>query len=637
MIKVSRFALFSILLLLVCSKGYCTSFPDNILFKTYAEQIHLADSIREAIYDNEYEQIFSSLDEMKTRAEAKGDVTLKNIFEYYKFLATFEKRKTTPDYESNLLAFIKQTDENHQDAVKAEAFELLADYYWEIKKYALSLENYLYAYESYSPFTLQDFPHKIDYLYKIGGRYYYFRDYNTAKKYFLEVWHDKYSESINNPTSKLNTMGLCYSNLDKNDSAIYYLTKACDQAVRQKDEVWIGIISGNLAQVKIKQKKINEALPLFEKNIELSRNHHNLSDLAVSLSEYGALLFTRNEHKRNMEMQMEALDIINKKNWNTNYPITSRVYPNIAKAYADAGNMALAYSYLDSAKQAKDSVEKIKNSAFVSGVQHKIDTEKHMAELHKKESEIKNQRRFKNMLLFGLILLLLLVFFILRNLSNQKKSNIIISAEKMKSETLLLNILPSEVAEELKQSGMSEAKQYEKVSVLFTDFVGFTLVSEKLTPQELVEEIHYCFTAFDEIIDRNELEKIKTIGDAYLAVCGMPVEDRDHATKTVQAALEISEFIANREQQGGKFKIRIGINSGPVVAGIVGVKKFAYDIWGDTVNTAARMEQNSVNGKINISGSTYELVKNDFHCIPRGKIAAKNKGEVDMYFVERKS
>lgn len=220
----------------------------------------------------------------------------------------------------------------------------------------------------------------------------------------------------------------------------------------------------------------------------------------------------------------------------------------------------------------------------------------------------------------------------------QKKK---ITKEKKRSEELLLNILPSEVAEELKLKGESEAKQFDDVTVLISDFVNFTIASENLTPKELVGEINHCFTAFDEIIGRNGLEKIKTTGDAYLAVCGLPHVDEQHAKKTVTAANEILRFMNERKKalglKDGLGVVRIGINSGSVVAGIVGVKKYAYDIWGDTVNIAARMEQNCEVGKINISGATYELVKNDFTCVHRGKIEAKNKGEIDMYFVETAS
>ncbi|MES2559504.1 MAG: adenylate/guanylate cyclase domain-containing protein [Bacteroidota bacterium] len=202
--------------------------------------------------------------------------------------------------------------------------------------------------------------------------------------------------------------------------------------------------------------------------------------------------------------------------------------------------------------------------------------------------------------------------------------------EKQKSDALLLNILPEGVAEELKNKGYAEAKQYNHVTVLFTDMVNFTGISEQMTPRELVAEIHQNFTAFDTIIEKHGLEKIKTIGDAYLAVSGLPIEHHNHAQRVAAAALDIQQYMA---QNNGKFQIRIGLHSGPVVAGIVGVKKYAFDIWGDTVNMAARMEQNSEAGKINISAATYELIKDDFTCEYRGKINAKNKGEVDMYFV----
>jgi class 3 adenylate cyclase len=216
-------------------------------------------------------------------------------------------------------------------------------------------------------------------------------------------------------------------------------------------------------------------------------------------------------------------------------------------------------------------------------------------------------------------------------LTQQKEA---LATEKKKSDDLLLNILPAEVAEELKETGTTKAQHFDHVTVLFTDFVNFTQISEQLSPEELVQELHECFRAFDDIMERNGLEKIKTIGDAYLAVSGMPVANERHAYNAVKAGLEIVDFILNRSSDKRSFEVRVGINSGELVAGIVGVKKFAYDIWGDTVNMASRMESNSEPGKVNVSENTHELILNDFTFTYRGKINAKNKGEVDMYFVD---
>ncbi|RYD93469.1 MAG: adenylate/guanylate cyclase domain-containing protein, partial [Sphingobacteriales bacterium] len=175
---------------------------------------------------------------------------------------------------------------------------------------------------------------------------------------------------------------------------------------------------------------------------------------------------------------------------------------------------------------------------------------------------------------------------------------------------------------------------YDEVSVLFTDFVNFTGIAEQLGVDELLEELNINFTAFDQIMERHGLEKIKTIGDAYLAVSGLPVKNEAHAQNAVAAALDILAFVVARKKEVPYgLDIRIGIHSGSLIAGIVGVKKFAYDIWGDTVNTAARMEQNSAPGKINISEHTQLLVKATFDCTYRGKLQVKGKGEMDMYFV----
>lgn len=255
-------------------------------------------------------------------------------------------------------------------------------------------------------------------------------------------------------------------------------------------------------------------------------------------------------------------------------------------------------------------------------------------ELAKAEQEKKDirQRNIRNFILVGLFCALAFLLVVYRQRNR-------IAKEKQRSEELLLNILPAETAEELKATGVAQAKDFAEVTVLFTDFKNFTNMSERLSAQELVSEINYYYSAFDNIISKYNIEKIKTIGDAYMCAGGLPTANKTHAEDTVNAALEIRDFILaekeKRQTQGKNFiEIRIGCNTGPVIAGIVGIKKFAYDIWGDTVNTASRMESSGEVGKVNISGSTYKLVKGKFTCTYRGKIEAKNKGEVDMYFVE---
>lgn len=236
-----------------------------------------------------------------------------------------------------------------------------------------------------------------------------------------------------------------------------------------------------------------------------------------------------------------------------------------------------------------------------------------------------NERKQKTIIYAVVAGLVLLAFFLY-----------FVQKEKKKSELLLLNILPTEVADELKATGATTAKHYDNVTVLFTDFVNFTQAAENLSPQGLIDELHACFKIFDEITGKYNIEKIKTIGDAYLAVCGLPTADHKHAENIVKAAVEINAFMQDRLAKMGSertFKIRIGIHSGSVVAGIVGVKKFAYDIWGDTVNTAARMEQNSEAGRINISETTYDLVKDKFTCEYRGELEVKGKGVMRMYYV----
>jgi len=321
----------------------------------------------------------------------------------------------------------------------------------------------------------------------------------------------------------------------------------------------------------------------------------------------------------------------------------------ISDSYLALGRPDSAVVRLKSHLALKDSLLGIERVKVLADMQEKYESEKKEKEIlglkaDNLEKDLRDEQRIRSRNIYisiGVVALLLAIGLWSR-LQFVHKSKAAIQKEKDISEGLLLNILPEEVAAELKQKGEAEARLIDEVTVLFTDFKGFTAMSEKLTPKELVRDIHECFSAFDHIMVRNGMEKIKTIGDAYMAAGGLPVPNNTHAGDAVRAALELRDFI----EQGKKdkiakgllyFEVRIGIHTGPVVAGIVGVKKFAYDIWGDTVNTASRMESSGEPGRVNISQYTYQLIKDDpsFSFEPRGKVQAKGKGEVEMWFVER--
>jgi len=251
-------------------------------------------------------------------------------------------------------------------------------------------------------------------------------------------------------------------------------------------------------------------------------------------------------------------------------------------------------------------------------------------------------RRTRNIYLLGGLLVLVSAIGLWSRLRYVHRSRAAIQKEKDISEGLLHNILPEEVAAELKQKGYADVKEFEVATILFSDFKGFTTLSEKLTAPELVAEIDHCFKGFDAIMENYHIEKIKTIGDAYMAAGGLPVPAHGQPLDVVHAALDMQEFMKDyktRRQAEGRlfFEMRLGLHTGPVIAGIVGVKKFAYDIWGDTVNTASRMESSGAIGLVNISRSTYALVKDapGLAFTPRGKVEAKGKGEMEMWFVER--
>ena len=300
-------------------------------------------------------------------------------------------------------------------------------------------------------------------------------------------------------------------------------------------------------------------------------------------------------------------------------------------------------------EEQKDQIKRVatKKQKLVEALRNEnlLDSIAYSQDRQEQEFQLQKAHNFRNILLLVLGFALMIVGLIYkRYVDNQKQRRIlvgknkIIEDERQRSDELLLNILPAAIATELKSHGKAKAQRYDKASVLFTDFINFTSISERLTPEQLVTELDTYFKAFDFIIAQYKLEKIKTIGDAYMCASGL--SDRiSTPINIVKAALELQQFLNEMKIEKIRkgepyFEARIGINTGPVVAGVVGINKFAYDIWGDTVNLAARIQEACEPGCINISEATHREIQYTFKCRYRGKLPAKNKGDIEMYYVE---
>ena len=393
-----------------------------------------------------------------------------------------------------------------------------------------------------------------------------------------------------------------------------------------------------MALISEKENRPDSALFYFNKAEVLMPAESNKVKVSQFYYRFGQFLCRHNSKGEAIEKFLQSYRIAKKVSY---FDYMLNASQQLEKLYYEMGNYQDAYLYSVTTRNLGDSINDMskKEQMIMNGINREQQVRDKINEEQKQESErmIRNKKTERNMMAGFVAFLFILSFVIFRNYRIQKKSNIRLDEEKKRSESLLLNILPGETAEELKQTGKAKAKHFEEVTVMFTDFKDFTQASENMKADELVEEIHFYFSEFDRIVTRYGIEKIKTIGDSYMCVGGLPVCNDTHARDVVSCALELQEFMEVQRilrSHSGKscFELRIGIHTGPVVAGIVGTRKFAYDIWGDTVNTASRMETSGEPGKVNISGTTYEKVKDHFSFTYRGKLQAKHKGLVDMYF-----
>ncbi|MCF8259048.1 MAG: tetratricopeptide repeat protein [Flavobacteriales bacterium] len=391
-------------------------------------------------------------------------------------------------------------------------------------------------------------------------------------------------------------------------------------------------MSGDLESALVYQEK---AIGLYQQVGDLlgiAGTYGNMGSVHAELAEAETDPAERKRHFEAAISYLQKAEVLQRQLGDLDY--LKDVFNNLSEIYVKTGDHKLALDAYRAYVQLKDSVHSLEVQESIANLETR-----RALEVRDKEIIIQQLKKRTELIYMsgGVAILLLIVVFAIIGYRRQKASNRLLNVEKQKSEDLLHNILPEETAKELKDKGHSDARLMDQVTVLFTDFKGFTAMSEQLSPKQLVKDLHECFSQFDHICEKHGIEKIKTIGDAYMAAGGLPTPNSTHATDVVKAALEMAQVV--EEGKAKKiaaglpyFEIRIGVHTGPVVAGIVGIKKFQYDIWGDTVNTASRMESSGEVGRVNISQATYELVKDQFTCEFRGEVEAKGKGKMGMWF-----
>lgn len=417
-----------------------------------------------------------------------------------------------------------------------------------------------------------------------------------------------------------------YLNLNNYDEAFSTLKQGLEIAEGLKDEGPKARLYMVMSSALQGMGKIPQANDYSSRATEIFCRLGNNQYCSFCLTQQAEQKLMLGETRESLYLAHKALDVCEKYGLELE---RMSAFAVLDKIHYQMNDFERAYFYKDKYIKMRDSSLNQTKSAEIANIEAKYFQDKRDAIA---EMELQRQQVIRNGLILGFVAMLLFatVFFLQRNR---------ISTEKKRSDSLLLNILPAETAEELKATGVAQARYFDSVTVMFTDFKNFTQASENLSAEVLVKEIHYLFSAFDRIISRHNMEKIKTIGDSYMCAAGLPTPNDTHARDALLAALEIRDFILLEKQARQKegrtfFDIRIGLHTGPVVAGVVGLDKFAYDIWGDTVNIAARMETASEANRINISSATLEQVAASFVFESRGKIEAKHKGMIEMYFVE---
>jgi adenylate cyclase len=529
--------------------------------------------------------------------------------------------------------------------------------------------------------SIQFKPGIANILSNMGAVYFNKGDDTKAIEYYLRSL--KVSEEINDQLrigTAYNNLGGIYNNKKEEAKALEYFLKALPLFEKIEYQNGIAIVSVNIGEIYEDMKLYKTSLPYFETALKIYEGSVDatfpLTHMGKIYAEQGnfdkAILYHTNaieiaegsDAKFELSQSLLGLAKTQAKQKQFEKAIASYLkaekiaekieakrdlkdaYEALADLFAKQGNFKKAYAYASLLTGINIDLYNSSNDKKQQQLQFNFDIEKKEAEIDLltkdqalKDATIQRQKLVNYAAgITGFLLLIVIAGFYNRYKYTQR-TNKIIKNERDRSKELLLNILPEETARELEINGHAKTRYYENVTVLFTDFKGFSTIAGGLSPIKLVAELNDYFVAFDEIVEKYNLEKIKTIGDAYMCAGGIPTTNDTHPLNAVEAALAMQAYMDKRKKERNDagmdgWELRIGIHTGPIVAGVVGKKKYAYDIWGDTVNVASRMESNGEPGKVNLSSSTFNFIKDKYQCLYRGKISAKNIGEVDMYFVD---
>ena len=470
------------------------------------------------------------------------------------------------------------------------------------------------------------------------------------------------------------TLGDVYSLTENHDRSIRYYNEAIEIFRRINDSANLGTVLLNAGDEYLKNNQIDKSITYVKESEQIFKDLDFEVGLAYCIGTLGlayAKLGRNEEAEENIQQAIQTLekvedyspicefltgmsDIYRERNEDSTAIEFASLSRELAKAYGfkneireanlrlaqiyeKTGNIPKSYKFYKEYILYKDSVLNVSVAQNMAGLRADYEVSQKQTEVDLLNEQRKNQKLLVISVAVASFLIAILAIGLYRRNRFIKRTSEIIEEERNRSDNLLLNILPEETARELKINGRVKAQKFSSVTVLFADFERFTIAAEKLSPERLIKTVDYYFSNFDKIMEEYGIEKIKTIGDSYMAASGLPFPSQDHATRMLLAAFEMTRFVKETKEKSlfdnADFEIRIGLNSGPVVAGVVGTKKFAYDIWGDTVNIASRMESHSEIGRINIAENTFELVKDKFDCIYRGEVEVKNGRILRMYYV----